>query len=62
MVLRANALDAHIGAAEMKKKTSITLSQECINLIAKLCESNGLSRSSMIEVLVRAEVKREGAA
>ena len=43
----------------MKKKTSITLSQECINLLSKLCESNGLSRSSMIEVLVRAEVKRE---
>jgi len=44
----------------MKKKTSVTLSEEALKLLAELAERYAVSRSAMLEVIIRDRAKDEG--
>lgn len=41
-----------------KKSASFRLSQTCIKMIKQLSECNGISQSAVIELAIRAEVKK----
>ena len=45
-------------AAPKKKVTSFSISERADEILAKLAEFHGVSRSSVIEMLVRAEARK----
>jgi hypothetical protein len=42
-----------------KQKTSITLSEQAKQLLAKLAEQYGVSQSAMLELMIREKAKRD---
>ena len=42
-----------------KKKTSVVLTEEAIRLLALLAEKYGISRSAMLEVIIRKKAQAE---
>lgn len=44
----------------MKKRTSYTLSENAKQLLAKIAAKNGISRTAMLEILIREKAKQEG--
>ena len=42
----------------MKKKTSFTLSEDCLAFLSKIATEKGLSMAATIELLSREEAKR----
>lgn len=43
----------------MHKKTSLTLPPDVYEMLVKLCEINSRSQSNMVEVLIKAEAKKQ---
>lgn len=43
-----------------KKKTSITLSDEALRLLELLAKKQGISRTAVLEIVIREKAKTEG--